>query len=191
MEKTDIRARFTQKVLRDSLIEIMKTKSVLNITIKEICDKAGVSRSTFYTYHKDQYDLLRQMEDETFVEIEKITEKYRGEKKFASTNRERIELLQNVLDYVAGNSNSIQVLLSENGDTDFQIRYFNSSLKLMRQFIKSKEVGMMDENTIKYASIFMIGGYIALMHEWLKNGMDIPVPEMAKIMAKLVRDMPA
>jgi hypothetical protein len=30
-----------------------------------------------------------------------------------------------------------------------------------------------------------------LMHEWLKNSMDIPVPEMAKIMAKLVRDVPA
>jgi hypothetical protein len=28
-------------------------------------------------------------------------------------------------------------------------------------------------------------------HEWLKNGMDVPVPEMAKLMAKLARDEPA
>jgi len=112
-------------------------------------------------------------------------------KKFSSASRERIEILQNVFDYVAGNSNSIQVLLSENGDTGFQMRFFNYCFKSMQQFIKPKEAGTVDEHTIKYASVFMVGGCLALMHEWLKNGMDIPVPEMAKIMAKLVRDVPA
>ncbi|MDR3343741.1 MAG: TetR family transcriptional regulator C-terminal domain-containing protein [Treponema sp.] len=61
----------------------------------------------------------------------------------------------------------------------------------MQQFIKPKEAGTADEHTIKYASVFMVGGCLALMREWLKNGMDIPVPEMAKLMAKLVRDVPA
>jgi hypothetical protein len=75
-----------------------------------------------------------------------------------------------VFDYVAGNSNSIQVLLSENGNTGFQMRFFNYCLKLMQEFIKSKEVGTVDEHTIKYASVFMVGGCLALMHEWLKNG---------------------
>lgn len=34
----------------------MKKKSIMDITIKEICALAGLSRSTFYTYYKDQYD---------------------------------------------------------------------------------------------------------------------------------------
>jgi AcrR family transcriptional regulator len=189
MEKTDIRVQFTKKVLQDSLVEIMKTKSILDITIKEICDKAGVSRSTFYTYYKDQYNLLRQLEEETRIAIEKIAEKYRDLKKPSPDGRERIEILQNILGYIASNSNSIQVLLSKNGDTGFQIRFFSTSIKRMVQFIKSKKPGIVDENTIKYASAFMIGGYSVLMHEWLKNGMDIPVPEMAKLMAKLVCDV--
>ncbi|MDR2632126.1 MAG: TetR family transcriptional regulator [Treponema sp.] len=29
-----------------------------DITIKEICDLADVSRPTFYTHYRDQYDLL-------------------------------------------------------------------------------------------------------------------------------------
>jgi hypothetical protein len=81
--------------------------------------------------------------------------------------------------------------LSENGDTDFQIRFFNNGLKLMRQFIKFKDVEQVAETTIKYASVFLIGGYLALMHEWLRNGLDVPVPEMAKVMARLVPDVPA
>jgi AcrR family transcriptional regulator len=54
----------------------MKEKSVLNITIKEICEHAGLSRSTFYTYYSDQYDLLRQIEEETLVETDKILQPY-------------------------------------------------------------------------------------------------------------------
>jgi AcrR family transcriptional regulator len=50
----------------------MKEKSILDITIKEICEVAGLSSSTFYTYYNDQYDLLRQMEEEMLVETDKI-----------------------------------------------------------------------------------------------------------------------
>jgi hypothetical protein len=110
-------------------------------------------------------------------------------KKFASINQERIALIQNLLDYTC-NNNSIQVLLSENGDTGFQVRFFNHCIKLTRQLIKAKEAPKADEHTIKYASVFMIGGCLLLMHEWLKNGMDVPAPEMAKLMAKLARDVP-
>jgi hypothetical protein len=37
----------------------------------------------------------------------------------------------------------------------------------------------------------MVGDCLVIMYEWLKNGMDVSVPEMAKIMAKLVHDVPA
>jgi AcrR family transcriptional regulator len=191
MEKSDIRIRFTKKTLREALLDLMKVSPVQNIPVKEICGKAGVSRSTFYIYYNNQYDLLREIEEEALVDIKKITEKYQDVKKFASINQERIELIQNLLDYITGNNNSIQVLLSENGDTGFQIRFFNHCLKLTQHLIKSKEAGTVDEYTIKYASVFMIGGCLSLTHEWLKNGMDIPASEMAKLMAKLVRDMPA
>ncbi|MDR3343740.1 MAG: TetR/AcrR family transcriptional regulator [Treponema sp.] len=119
MEKSDIRIRFTKKTLRDALLDLMKVSPIQNIPIKAICGEAGVSRSTFYIYYEDQYDLLREIEDEPLVEIEKIIKKYKDMKTFSSAGRERIEILRNVLDYVAGNSNSIQVLLSENGDTGF------------------------------------------------------------------------
>jgi hypothetical protein len=47
-------------------------------------------------------------------------------------------------------------------------------------------------NPLKYIRFRFYGrGCLLLMHEWLKNGMDIPAPEMAKLMAKLVRDVPA
>jgi AcrR family transcriptional regulator len=66
MKKMDIRTKFTKKALKDSLIKLMKTASIRNIPIKAMCTGAEVSRSTFYAYYDDQYDLLEDIQNEIF-----------------------------------------------------------------------------------------------------------------------------
>ena len=46
--KDNQRVRLTKRLLQDSLIELMKTKTIYKISIKEICELAEVNRSTFY-----------------------------------------------------------------------------------------------------------------------------------------------
>jgi AcrR family transcriptional regulator len=186
MEKTDIRIRFTRKTLRESLVALMKEKPILNITIKEICDRAGLSRSTFYTYYKDQYELLRQIEDDTFIEARKVMQPHVDlARKPGKVNAAVV--FQDLLQYIAGNSNSIQVLLSENGDSAFQKRFFRDGVVEIHQFAES--AGHREgKRIVEYGSVFFIGGMLALVQEWLKNGMDTPVPEMAKIIAKFTVD---
>jgi len=74
--KENRKTRYTKMVLRDSLMELMKSKPISTIYIKEICALADISRATFYKYYTDQYDLLRKTEEETFIFIEKIFNKY-------------------------------------------------------------------------------------------------------------------
>ncbi|MDR1174599.1 MAG: TetR family transcriptional regulator C-terminal domain-containing protein [Treponema sp.] len=187
MEKTDIRVRFTRKVLEESLISLMKEKSILDITIREICEVAGLSRSTFYTYYNDQYDLLREIEEETFIETDKILRPYIKVVK-KSSGRETTALLQDVLQYIAGNSNSIQVLLSKNGDSTFQKRFFRKGIEAMWRFTEAAGIKSQDKGVAAYCSVFLIGGILSLVQEWLQNGMDTPVPEMAKMLFRLTRD---
>jgi hypothetical protein len=56
-----------QTALRNSLIELMKKKSILRITAKEIYDAADIGRTTFYAHYRDPYDLLDQIESETIA----------------------------------------------------------------------------------------------------------------------------
>ena len=61
-EKENRKIRYSKKVIRDSLMELMESKPILSVSIKDICELADISRSTFYSHYKDQYDLLRQVE---------------------------------------------------------------------------------------------------------------------------------
>jgi hypothetical protein len=35
---------------------------------------------------------------------------------------------------------------------------------------------------------FLVGGFVTLVQEWLKSGMDTPAPELAKMLVKIMRE---
>jgi hypothetical protein len=97
-----------------------------------------------------------------------------------------IQMTEGFLQYIANNSNSIQVLMSENGDINFQKKLF--------AFTRQKEVlayitdkNKTDKKTVEYISVFAISGTISLVQQWLKNNMDIPVHELSKLIVKLTQ----
>ena len=187
-EKSDIRIRFTKKMIQESLVELMAEKSILNIRVQEICDSAGISRSTFYTYYDDQYDLLRQIEEQTFRGIEnvvlKIRMNFKKSGKISPIGLE--EAMKGFVQYIAENNDSIQVLLSENGDYLFQKRFFRDNVEQFRELREVKRKNLVDDETLKCYSLVMAGGFLILIQDWLQNGMKIPVPKMAKILAGMV-----
>ena len=68
-DRSDRRTRYTQMVLKKSLIEWMEQKPLAKITIKELCERADINRCTFYAHYRDQYDLLQQIEDEIILSL--------------------------------------------------------------------------------------------------------------------------
>jgi AcrR family transcriptional regulator len=187
MGKSDFRVRITRKVLQDSLLILMKEKSILDISIKDICELSGLSRSTFYTYCKNQYDLLRQIEEQTFNEVDKMLHQH-----IMAINKSgsiEIAFFKEMLEFIVNNSNSIQVLLSENGDSGFQKKYFRTSIEGLKKITKSVGSIVQDKEVSMYGFVFVTGGVLTLVQEWLKNGMNTPVPQMAELLGRLTREV--
>ena len=180
--KESRKTRYTKKALRDSLIELMQTRPILDISIKDICDKADLSRTTFYAHYKDQYALLKQLENETLSSVEDMLKNYDNKR----SPRDVRQMIEGILQYIADNSHSIQVLLSENGDIDFQKRFFRrftDTQKMMKYFAERTD----DAQKGEYHLVFVVSGSIALLQHWLKNNMNIPIPELAAILIELIK----
>ena len=56
--KTDHRANVSVQMLRSALLELLKANRIHTITVKAICEKAGMHRSTFYRYYGSPFELL-------------------------------------------------------------------------------------------------------------------------------------
>ncbi len=58
MLKEDVRIIKTKQSIENALMELLKKKTWDKISIKNICEQAMISRSTFYSHFADKYDLL-------------------------------------------------------------------------------------------------------------------------------------
>ena len=57
--KNNRRVRFTRSALREALIDLILEKPLVSITVKDICARADINRSTFYLHFKDVTAILR------------------------------------------------------------------------------------------------------------------------------------
>jgi AcrR family transcriptional regulator len=56
--KMDLRVKRTRRLLQQALDSLMVEKSLNDITINDITERAEVNRTTFYAHFQDKYDLL-------------------------------------------------------------------------------------------------------------------------------------
>ncbi len=60
MNKAESKYFNTAKRMDDALLSLLLEKEFEYITVKEICDRAGVNRSTFYLHYENTVDLLEE-----------------------------------------------------------------------------------------------------------------------------------
>jgi len=63
-KKTDRRVIYTKSVIKDSLLEEMKSKPFADVGITHICKRADISRSTFYLHYGNLIDVLEEIIDD-------------------------------------------------------------------------------------------------------------------------------
>lgn len=58
-DKTDLRREVSRKLIWDSMFSLLEEKPFSSISVKDICERAHINRSTFYNHYVDKYELLR------------------------------------------------------------------------------------------------------------------------------------
>ena len=54
----------SKKSIFDAFVNLRSKKELRKITVKELCEKALINKSTFYTYYEDMFDLSDKIESE-------------------------------------------------------------------------------------------------------------------------------
>jgi AcrR family transcriptional regulator len=177
--KLDRKTRYTRMVLQDSLIELMKEKPISKITIKELCEKADINRSTFYAHYTDLYDLLHKVESETLSWAKEAVANLMGKPE----RQEALKILEGIFQNLIENSKHLQVLMSEQGDIDFQKQVFTLIYEQIGINLSDENRGYEDAEESYF--IFVVNGSVGLIQHWLKTGLSKSAQEMANIIYNL------
>lgn len=162
------RVKMTKKLLKSSLIELMKQSPLHSITIKDICDGADVNRSTFYRHYNTQFELYDDIINDTSHDIEQIlvTE--------LSASFDTLVFLTKILEYIEQNREIFLVLLSDKGNISLG-EAFN---RIISKFIPQENATELGTYIVQ----FIAAGMTSILWTWLNK----PVRRSAKDVAGLI-----
>lgn len=167
-------------VLAESLKELAVTRPIDKITIKEITDRAGVIRPTFYNHFQDKYELLEWIVDKELMEPamplfdngmlrEGIT--------FLLTSMEREKTFYCKAARLEGQNSFTEILKKKVAAAI--LNYFDME-KLRGQvpytWLSSELIADFYAEALCYVAI-----------DWAKGGMEIPIQELTEVYLLLIK----
>jgi len=149
-----------------------KEKTIFKITIRELCDNAGINRSTFYKYYGSQYDLLQEMENEILKRVNYSLSMINMNGKVDNT--EMIKVILNLLDE---NVEFSRLLVNNNVDPEFPKKLIN--LPQIQSYISYQLQPKYTKDQIEYISVFITYGGYQMIQKWINKDHRESVNDMA------------
>lgn len=162
--KNNKRRRKSRESIENVFIELLEEKDIHHISVSEICKKADINRSTFYSNYIDIFDLT----DQIFQELNKqLGSKF-------SHNNEASDITDNTSDFFAfvkDNQKLFKTFFILGYEDKIEITYYNK--QLAEKFFGNKHVD--------YHIEFFRYGFSAILKKWLYGGCKETPQEMAEI----------
>lgn len=158
--------------------ELYETKPIEKITVREITEKAGYSRVTFYNYFKDPYDILEH--------IEKIFIAYVADLASANilTGDPLDHFIKSFTEAVRAKESFGLVLFKSPYNSQF-INHFKDALlpMLMTAFKISPE-----NLHVIYTLEFYIPGMISTFSRWVRNENEMTIEQLAELLKSIIEE---
>lgn len=181
VQKQDRRIRKTQKLLKESLLELMEKKEFKNISVKDITELADLNRGTFYLHYADTYSLLQEMETDVLKDFQYMVSSYRDVFKKDSLLPVVIPIIQ----YIEENKKICKILFENSSSNDFVNRFHTLVLKNGTAIIKEQYPDAKDV-TLNYFLEFITYGLTGVLKQWLNTDIKEQKEEVAEFVDKVI-----
>lgn len=191
MNKSESKYFNTAARMDEALILLLEKKDLEYITVKEICEKAGVNRSTFYLHYETISDLL----NETLENINKRFLSYFSQSENDIINKIKShepqdlifisrEYLLPYLQFIKDNKKVYCAALRNPNCMQSHIRYGNLKKTIIEPILKKFNIPTAHQH---YYTAYYIEGIIAIIKEWLNQNCSEDIETIAYVIEECVR----
>ena len=170
----DRRARRSRKLLKESLLELMKRKTFSDISVRDVTDAADMNRATFYLHYSGTAELLQSVEEDLLAELQSLVDAHMQET-FAVGSVAPV--FEPVLDFAVEHRETCAVLFASSEASGFfqsiQRLVHENGAPLVRTWFQPEDPRLTD-----YLLNFLAWGFIGLLAEWFEKDMALPKAEL-------------
>lgn len=187
MNKSESKYFNTATKMDLALISLLKKKPFDYITVSEICEEAGVNRSTFYLHYETIGDLLAET---TRYLLDDFLAYFSTDTKAIAINLADCELndlificdkyLSPYLSYVKDHKEIFGTALLYNQTLGFEDVYKRMFDNIFNPILERFQY---TPSNRQYVMMYYLNGVNAIILEWLRNGCDKSIQEIAEIIS--------
>ena len=191
MNKQESKYYSTASFMDEALINLLNEKDIDYITIKEICAKAGVNRSTFYLHYESIDDLLNEsleyitnkflsfFNKDSHEFLDKLNELKKEDLIFINN-----EYLKPYLKFIKENKRVFIASYKHPKVMKTTEKYSNLKKYVLNPILNKYEVP--DEKK-KYILQFYVNGVMSIIKEWVMNDCKETIEDIINIIIECVR----
>lgn len=168
---TSPRVAKTKAYLKEALISLLDTESFQDVTVKAICQKASVNRSTFYAYYSCPRDLIEEIEADILSKLPVY--EYGSGKPF-------IDSFIPFMQYIKDNGTTFRVLMAASVDESFAQTMVKTVMDKYDEFMNTNDK---TEKTMSF--LFCINGVVGIVREWIRMDFEYPVEKISKLIVDM------
>lgn len=159
--KNNQRTRLSKMLFKNALMDLLKEKgSVAKISVRELCDRAELNRSTFYAHYQEPNDLLIEIETELLDATEEHLEKIGAENDIGAH-----KYILSFLQYIRQNDKPFRALLIDSTDPEFRSRFMQQSII---QFVDNLRIELPKELE-QYIFSYILNGSTGIIIQWIRS----------------------
>ena len=172
MQNTDTRIQVTKAMFHQAMLELLEEKAIGFVTVKELCEKAGLNRGTYYLHYSEPIDVLHEMEEQVREDVLNVI------------SGGIYENLPEALAIVLENKRLVAVVIGRNGDPNFlrsiRTQVFMDDEEILRQRYPG---GTQDGYQMAYD--FLFSGCTGAVSSWLEEKEPVSTAQFAKQLSRI------
>ena len=182
MNRSESKYFATAARMDEAFLELIEQKDFAYITVKELCEKAGVNRSTFYLHYETLNDLLAEcsqhlidqfvayMPYDTVEFLEKLQNRPLEELYLITP-----EYLTPYLNYIREHRRIFRATVEQAAVLRMDEAYAGLNRHILTPILNRFHV---PQKSQKFLMAFYINGLMAIFNEWLKNDCKESIDEI-------------
>ncbi len=175
--KDNQRTRLSKKMFQNAILELMEEKGgVEKISVRELCERAELNRSTFYAHYAEPREVLAEAEEDVLAETSEHIKKIGAQKKGGGK-----EFVSSFLRYIRENDKVFRVLLVTAADPAFKSRFIQISLLSLFEHMQLT----MEEEKQQYIYSYLLNGSFGVITQWIRSDYAAAVPELVDLLFTL------
>ena len=179
MERENQRIVITKRMLKESMLRILKEKELDAVSVTELCREAGLNRATFYRHYEIPRDVLIEIQKDFYYELRSQIDlpRHMGELR---------QVIDKLCTHMYEHLELLRILIRSNSDTDFVVLVNDIFVELIREFGHLDAVKELSREDVELLSLYTAGGSYFVLRSWILGSIRKSPREMTDYLTELL-----